>query len=230
MTQLPLPIHQLDDTTFKNFYSDNNPLLLAAVHKNFPQLQQPFIYIWGGEGTGKTHFLKACVHEWQQAEQSAIYIPLSKSRYFPPAVLDNLEQNQLVCLDDLQCVMGDDEWEVAIFNLINRIKASKKTLLLMTANVAPKALPVELPDLASRLSWGEQYQLSQLSEEQKRQVLQENARQRGMELTDETANFLLKRVDRNLKSLLQTLTVLDTASLQAQRKLTIPFVKEVLGL
>ncbi len=230
MTQLLLPIHQIDDETFATFNSDNNLLLLNSVRKNFSQLQQPFFYLWGETGTGKTHFLKAAVNEFLRAQRRAIYVPLSKSCYFSPAVLENLEQKELVCLDDLQSVIGDPEWEVAIFDLINRIKETKKTLLLMSADQSPTSLNVKLPDLASRLTWGEIYQLSTLNEAQKRQVLQENARMRGIELPEETTNFLLKRMDRDLKTLSETLSILDKASLQAKRKLTIPFVKEVLKL
>ena len=78
--------------------------------------------------------------------------------------------------------------------------------------------------------WGEVYQLADLSDEQKRIVLQNNAYQKGMELSDEVANFLLKRLSNDLAVLLKELDLLDRASLQAQRKLTVPFVKEVLYL
>ncbi|WP_126599416.1 DnaA inactivator Hda [Actinobacillus delphinicola] len=230
LTQLLLPIHQIDDENFSNFHGESNLLLLSSVRKNFEHLQQPFFYLWGEKGSGKTHFLKACSNEFFLKNRRAIYVPLSKSCYFSPAVLENLEQKELVCLDDLQCVMGDPEWEVAIFDLFNRIKETQKTLLIMSADQSPHALKVNLPDLASRLTWGESYQLANLNEDQKRQVLQENARQRGIELPDETANFLLKRMERDLKTLSETLSLLDKASLQAKRKLTIPFVKEVLNL
>lgn len=230
MTQLPLPIHQIDDEDFSNFHGGNNLLLLNSVRKNFDHLKQPFFYLWGETGVGKTHFLKACINEYLKADRRAIYVPLSKSCYFSPAVLENLEQQELVCLDDLQSVMGDMEWEVAIFDLFNRIKENQKTLLIMAADQSPIALPTILPDLASRLTWGESYQLANLNEQQKRRILQQNAHQRGVELPDETANFLLKRMDRDLKTLSQTLSLLDKASLQAKRKLTIPFVKEVLKL
>ncbi|MBF0752538.1 MULTISPECIES: DnaA inactivator Hda [Pasteurellaceae] len=228
--QLPLPIHQIDDETLENFYGDNNLLLLDSLHKNSQQIQQQFFYIWGTAGCGKSHLLRALSNQYLNEQRAAIYVPLNKSRYFSPAVLENLEQQELVCLDDLQSVIGDPEWEVAIFDLFNRIKAESKTLLLISAAVSPSALNVQLPDLASRLKWGEIYQLSPLTDEQKLEVLQKNARQRGIELPAETAQFLLKRLNRDTHTLLQTLEKLDRASLQAQRNLTIPFVKETLGL
>ncbi|OOF60271.1 DnaA inactivator Hda [Rodentibacter myodis] len=228
--QLPLPIHQIDDDTLENFYADNNLLLLDSLRKNSLQVQQQFFYIWGQEGSGKSHLLRALSNQYLTEQRAAIYVPLNKSRYFSPAVLENLEQQELVCLDDLQSVIGDPEWEVAIFDLFNRIKAEGTTLLLVSATASPSALNVQLPDLASRLKWGEIYQLAPLTDEQKLEVLQKNARQRGIELPAETAQFLLKRLDRDTHTLLQTLEKLDKASLQAHRNLTIPFVKETLGL
>ena len=100
----------------------------------------------------------------------------------------------------------------------------------MSADQSPVNLPVQLPDLASRLTWGEVYQLAPLNDKQKIDVLQKAAYQRGIELPDETANFLFKRLERDMKTLFNALEKLDQASLQAQRKLTIPFVKEILSL
>ncbi|VEH68153.1 chromosomal replication control, initiator (DnaA)/regulator (Hda) [Rodentibacter pneumotropicus] len=129
-------------------------------------------YIWGTAGCGKSHLLRALSNQYLNEQRAAIYVPLNKSRYFSPAVLENLEQQALVCLDDLDSVMGNPDWEIAIFDLFNRIKASGQTLLLVSASFSPSALNVQLPDLASRLKWGEIYQLPPLTDEQKLEVLQ----------------------------------------------------------
>lgn len=235
--QLPLPIHQVDDETFDNFYAENSLVLLDSLRQNFVDVQQPFFYIWGGKSSGKSHLLKAVSNHYLLNQQTSSYIPLEKSQYFSPMVLDNAEQLDVICLDDLQIVAGDEAWELAIFNLFNQIREQQglfgsghKTLLLISADSPPHQLKIHLPDLRSRLTWGEVYQLSNLSDEQKRVILQRNAYQKGMELSDEVANFLLKRLDRDLQTLSTELDRLDRASLQAQRKLTMPFVKEILGL
>lgn len=230
MNQLPLPIHQIDDESLMNFYSDNNLLLLNSLQQNIVRLQQPFFYLWGERGSGKTHLLKALSNDFLREQRSAIYVPLDKSQYFAPAVLDNLENQNLVCLDDLDAVIGDADWELALFDLINRIRETGQTLLLICAKRSPAALNIRLPDLRSRLTWGEIYQLQPLGDRQKIHVLQQNARQRGIELPDETANFLFRRLNRDMHTLQKALQQLDTASLQAQRRLTIPFVKEALKL
>ena len=228
--QLPLPIHQSDDETLENFYAENNLLLLNSLQKNFLQLHQQFFYLWGNKGSGKSHLLKGVCQHYLAQQRPALYVPLNKAQYFSPAVLENLEQQALVCLDDLQAVIGNAEWEVAIFDLINRVRETGRTLLIMSADQSPVNLPVQLPDLASRLTWGEVYQLAPLNDKQKIEVLQKAAYQRGIELPDETANFLFKRLERDMKTLFNALEKLDQASLQAQRKLTIPFVKEILAL
>lgn len=235
--QLPLPIHQVDDETFDNFYAENSLVLLDSLRQNFIDVQQPFFYIWGGKSSGKSHLLKAVSNHYLLNQQTSSYIPLEKSQYFSPMVLDNAEQLDVICLDDIQIVAGNEEWELAIFNLFNLIREQQslfgnghKTLLLISADCPPHQLQINLPDLRSRLTWGEVYQLNDLSDDQKRIILQRNAYQKGMELSDEVANFLLKRLDRDLQTLSTELDRLDRASLQAQRKLTVPFVKEILDL
>ena len=230
MQQLPLPIHQTDEESLDNFYSDNNLLLLNSLRQNFVEPKQPIFYLWGEQGCGKSHLLKAVTRYFLDTQRSALYIPLTYAMHFTPAVLDNLEQLDAICLDDLQRVIGQQEWEVALFDLINRIKETPRTLLLISADQSPNALDPRLPDLASRLNWGEIYRLNPLNEQQKIIVLQQNARRRGIELPDDTANFLTKRLNRDMHTLINTLIQLDKASLQAQRKLTIPFVKEILDL
>ncbi|QGM81118.1 DnaA regulatory inactivator Hda [Otariodibacter oris] len=235
--QLPLPIHQIDDETLENFYAENNLLLLDSLRHNFELIQQPFFYIWGTKSSGKSHLLKAVTNHYVENQQTSIYIPLEKTQYFSPHVLDNADQLDLICLDDIQMIEGNEEWEVAIFDLFNQIREQqglfnneKKTLLLISADRPPNLLKIKLPDLRSRLTWGEVYRLDELNDEQKRIILQRNAYNKGLELSDEVANFLLKRIDRDLKVLIAQLELLDKASLQAQRKLTIPFVKEILKL
>ncbi len=235
--QLLLPIHQVDDETLENFYNENSLLLLDSLYQNFKDVQQPFFYVWGGKSSGKSHLLKAVSNRFLLNNQGASYIPLKKANYFSPAVLDNAEQLDVVCLDDMQTVVGDEEWELAVFNLFNQIREQqglfsqgRKTLLLMSADRPPNRLSVALPDLRSRLTWGEVYRLADLSDEQKQVILQRNAYRKGLELSDEVAGFLLKRLDRDLQVLIGKLDLLDRASLQAQRKLTVPFVKEILEL
>lgn len=235
--QLSLPIHQVEGETFENFYAQNSTELLASLQKNFAEVTQPFFYIWGGKSSGKSHLLKAVNNHYFLAQRSGSYIALSQSQYFSPMVLENAEQLDVICIDDIQAVAGNEEWEFALFNLFNQIREQQglfgsghKTLLLISADCSPHQLKIKLPDLHSRLTWGEVYHLPDLTDDQKRTILQTNAYQKGIELPDDTANFLLKRLDRDMATLIKELDRLDRSSLQAKRDLTVPFVKEILGL
>ena len=99
----------------------------------------------------------------------------------------------------------------------------------MAADQSPVHLEVTLPDLASRLSWGMVYQLEPLEDEEKVQALLLRARHRGLNLTDDVSRFVLTRGPRDMAGLFEVLEQLDQASLRAQRKLTIPFVKAEMG-
>lgn len=147
--------------------------------------------------------LKAVSNHFLLNNQTSSYIPLTKANYFSPLVLDNAELLNVICLDDIQAIAGDAEWELAIFNLFNQIREQQglfnegqKTLLLISADCPPHQLNIQLPDLRSRLTWGEVYQLNDLTDEQKCQILQLNAHQKGVELSDEVAHFLLKKRER----------------------------------
>lgn len=190
----------------------------------------------GGKSSGKSHLLKAINNHFLRSKRNASYIPLEKSQYFSPEVLNDSDLLDVICLDDLQLVIGNEEWEIALFDLFNQIRErnnslnQRKTILVLSANCPPAQLQIKLPDLRSRLVWGEVYHLGELTDEHKSKILKQNAHQKGLELPDEVVNFLLKRLDRDLNSLILNLEQLDQASLQAQRKLTVPFVKEVLKL
>ena len=143
-------------------------------------------------------------------------------------MLDNLEQFELVCLDDLDAVAGRADWEEALFHLFNRLRDSGRRLLL-AASASPRELPVQLADLQSRLTLALVFQLQSLSDEDKLRALQLRASRRGLHLGDDVGRFILTRGERSMSSLFELLERLDQASLQAQRKLTIPFLKETLG-
>ena len=88
---------------------------------------------------------------------------------------------------------------------------------------------MSLEDLRSRFSWVVVYQVQSLNDDDKIAVLQMRAKRRGLSLNKDVAQYLLVHLPRNMKDLIAVLEKLDVASLAAQRSLTIPFVKQVLG-
>lgn len=225
-----MPLYLPDDETFDSFYPGENPSLLAAIRSAVCQEHGSYIYFWSREGGGRSHLLHAACAELSQHGEAVGYVPLDKRTYFMSEVLEGMEQLALVCIDNIECIAGDEAWEMAIFNLYNRILETGHTRLFITGDRPPRQLNLYLPDLASRLDWGQIYKLQPLSDEEKLLALQLRGKLRGFELPEDVGRFLLKRLDREMRTLFMTLNQLDHASITAQRKLTIPFVKETLGL
>ena len=216
--QIPLQIRLNDSETFANFFIANN-----AQAINLLQSGEQFVYLWSPGAAGKTHLLQALCHQ----EKNAIYLPLAEYQQWQSSIFEGLENYTAVCLDDVQNLAGDTAWETALFNLFNRLRESQ-VRLCVTANCSPAALPIALPDLASRMSWGVSLRLNDLSDEQKVAALTMRAENRGFRLGSDVASYLLNHCPRDLHSLFSILDRLDDASLQAQRRITLPFIKQCL--
>ncbi len=231
--QLSLGVSLNDDATFENFYAPTatpNAQILSALRSQIEIANEPFIFLWGAAGCGLTHLLQGACHHAQTLQKSFQYFPLRElAGYAPDELFVGLEELDVVVLDALDEVINRPEWELALFNLFNRLRDAGK-LLLVAAVQGPQELPVNLPDLKSRLQWGTTFHVHTLDDDQKQAALQFRARARGLELNDEVAAYIIQRLPRDMNELFWQLNRLDHASLAEQRKLTIPFVKKILGL
>ncbi|MCU7940223.1 MAG: DnaA regulatory inactivator Hda [gamma proteobacterium symbiont of Bathyaustriella thionipta] len=221
--QLPLSFQSPDSASFTNFIAGENEQLIFSLENK----DESLIFLWGENGSGKTHLLQALSASYQAGGLSALYILLQLDDELPPELLEGLEMMDLICLDDIHTVIGNDEWEVALFHFFNKIRENHGRLILASNNSAVN-LDIHLPDLKSRLSWGLTYQTIALSDEDKIKALKLRARQNGFEMTEDVAGYLLKHATREMPALVKLLEKLDYESLAEQRKLTIPFVKRYL--
>lgn len=228
--QLVLPVSLPDTETFASFYMGDNELLVNYLKAILNKSGFCSLYIWAPTPSGRTHLLYAACHELSLSNQLISYIPLEQYQLLTPDILSGLDSYDLVCLDNIDQIAGNQLWEEAIFDLFNRLLENSHTKLLITGNNSPKQIPFILPDLVSRLEWGQVYQLKELSDEDKLNALQLRAKLRGFDLSTDVGLFLLKRVDRNMRSLFNLLDKLDKASMTQQRKLTIPFIKAIFNL
>lgn len=220
--QLTLGISLRDDATFNNYYSGQNE---QVVH-NLQRQEEPYTFIFGESGTGKSHLLQAACHEIGKKGLPVVYLPLAEEG-LNPAMLDGLESMSLIALDDVQDVIGDESWEHALFHLYNRVRDSGGSMLVSSSEPLA-SLKIKLADLKSRLSWGPIFQLTALSDKGKQFALQQRAKNRGLDLADDVVNYLLKRSTRDMNSLFVLFEKLDKASMVEKRKLTIPFIKDYL--
>lgn len=227
--QLTLGLSLRDEATFENFISGSNSEIVSALKNTASLHGNRRVYICGTSGFGCSHLLQACCHYAHQHHISSVYLPLSQLASLTPDVLAGLETLGLVCIDDVHMIAGLPEWEEAVFHLYNRVYDAGGSIV-MAANDLPKGLTLKLPDLVSRLSWGIVYQLHALTDAEKLIVLTMRAKRRGMSLSDEVGKYILTHCPRHMRTLIAALDALDNASLAAQRRLTIPFVKEVLQI
>jgi DnaA-homolog protein len=229
VSQLTLGVSLKDEATFANYYAGENAPLVEELKKIANGVGERYIYISGASGLGRTHLLQAICHQAYQHKLSAVYLPLNHLNDFSPEIFQGLESLKIVCIDDIHLIAGLTAWEQAFFHAYNRILDSGSKLCV-TGNVIPKFLHITLPDLVSRLSWGMVFQLHALTDQEKLKVLKMRCERRGMTLSEEVGKFILNHNARHMGSLFTILDTLDGASLAAQRKLTIPFVKDILKI
>lgn len=223
--QLPLGLHLGDHARLRNFFAGPNAELLASLRALPEGRGERLLYLSGAPGTGKSHLLQAVCATARERGGTAWYLPLDPG--LAPALLEGLEQQDLVCLDDVQRVAGHAPWEEALFHLYNRVR-ERGGALVVAGQGRPEELGLGLPDLVSRLRWGLLYRLQELNDAERLAALQLRAAHRGLDLPDDTGDYLLRRCPRDLPALFELLDRLDAASLAAQRRLTIPFVRSVL--
>lgn len=224
--QLPLGVRWRDSSTFTTFVPGENLQILQHL-QDIGRGAPTALWLWGARGSGRTHLLQASCAHAGELSRSAAYFPLNERGAFGPQALEGCEELDLVCVDDVEQVAGLPEWERALFNLYNGLQESGGRMILAATQPAA-ALRWSLPDLQSRMTAGLILQVRALDEGGRMQVLGLRARNRGLELPDETGAFLLRHYPRDLGSLCRLLDTLDSASLAAQRRLTVPFIKSAI--
>ncbi len=225
--QIPLQFHHYEALNLEQFIVGKNAEALATIQTIIQQEELKPLYLWGNSSCGKSHLLQAACEKAASNGQSVAYLPMEILINNSHEILEGLENQHLICIDDLHHVNGNQEWQTALFHLYNRIQENQHCLI-MSSNESPINTNIELADLKSRLSWGLTNYLEELNDQEKVILLKQKAKQRAFELTDEVAEFLLSRVDRNLNHLLSLLEKIDQHSLSQKRKITIPFVKTLL--
>ena len=228
MRQLPLPVRLRTSSVFASYFAGVNSLSVRQLVDLAPGVRPPVVWIYGHQGVGKTHLLQAICAQAGSNDQAATYWPLRESAAFDAELLIGCESLAFVCLDDLEAIAGDDAWERAIFRLYTEIE-DRGGRIVVAASVPPSSLPIKLRDLASRLAAGAVLRLQALTDDEQIAALGLRAKQMGLELPNEVAQFLLRHLPRDMTSLCGALDALDQASLVTQRRLTVPFVRNVIG-
>jgi DnaA family protein len=227
--QIPLPVSLPDDASFDAFLPHAGVAASVSALRRGLEMPPLRVFLHGAPGSGRTHLLQACCLEAEARASAFVYLPLADLRAAPPGeLLAGLEACDLVCLDDLDAVLGEQAWEEAIFHLHNRL-LQRECSLLVAARLPPVSLAVRLADLRSRLQALLVLPLALADDEALLAALLLRARRRGMVLEDEVGRYILSRAQRSMSGLMAVLDQLDAGSLAAGRRLSIPFVRELMG-
>lgn len=224
--QLPLQFEFRADHTFADFYPGAHLEIVEHLKNTVAGKEQSFVFLWGKSGQGKSHLLQACCHLAKTLDVSAFYFDFSAAP-FEVSLLQGLENFDLVCFDAIDVLAGDSQWERALFSFFNR-SYDRRRRLILTASRPPRMLPFGLPDLKTRLSWGLTLKLKDLSDLDRKAALIFKANRLGFELSEQAAHFLICHYPSDTALQWQLLRQLNHASLAAKRKLTVPFLKEIL--
>lgn len=222
MRQLVLDLGAAKPQTLENFIVGQNHELLQLLQEYLSaprHPREPFVYLWGDAGAGKTHLLRALAS-------------VPGSRYLSPDADDGEDrwrydnEISLYLVDDCQRLAPDAQ--IAVFALFNQIRENGGAMISAGAS-APAALALR-EDLRTRLGWGLIYQLHGLSDDDKIAALTRAAESRGISLSPGVLPYLITHFRRDMPSLSAMLDALDKYSLETQRPITLPLLRSLLQL
>jgi DnaA family protein len=212
LLDLGLPV----EPTLANFVPGRNaPLMfllesLAAGGRN-----ERHLHIWGSQGSGKSHLLRALG-------------TLPTARYLNCQAQGALDLRfdaavTLWCVDDVEAASA--ELQIGLFALVNAVRDHPESALVTAGIAAPLHLELR-EDLRTRLGWGPVFQVEPLDDAERAAALSGKASARGLELSDEVRNYLLTHFSRDMSSLVELIDALDRYTLERQRILTVPLIRE----
>jgi DnaA family protein len=227
MAQLPLPLQFDSRFSLDNYIADEAPYIRHQLTALFDETGERLIGLWGGSDSGKTHLLNACA---LYARSGDIAYHLFDAAQLMDASAEGFSEfpgGTVLAVDNIDLLAGHRSWEAAFYQVINRVKAGELRFLFSLSR-QPRDTGFKLPDLKSRLGWGLMIALPAPDDAAVERILRERARLLGLELGDDALHFLLSRFSRRLKDQMEALKKLDEAALSQQRRITIPFIREVL--
>lgn len=225
--QLPLALRWPAHQRFESFVRGSNGVAVDLLQAAANGAQTSWLYLAGTNGSGRTHLLIAACAAANRGGRSAQYLSVAALRAPRAEAVRGFGGSELLAFDDIDAIAGDRETEHALFDLYNRCRAEHATVLF-AATAPPGQLGIVLPDLVSRLSACTQIALKPLGEHERRALLRERALARGIELDDGVLDWLFARGKRDLASLFEVLDRVDSASLAAKRRVTVPFLRGLL--
>ncbi len=224
--QLAFPLSVSDKASFENYWLGRNTELVAAIEASVKVAEPKVVFYYGPSGAGKSHLLFAAMRLAKHESINTSYLSLTDA-YVSPDMLAVVDVEHLVCVDDIEAWAGDVDKERALFTLFEQIKHANGQLIV-SATQPPELSGFVIKDLVSRLSSGLIYPLHELDDEQRFDALKMRAKHRGLSISDDAVRYLQSRSPRDTGQLFGVLDLIDHASLVEQRRVTIPFLQNLL--
>ena len=228
--QLIFPFQINQKASFDSFFcSPDNLNLMTRLADIVSSQDTSELIIHGEEGSGKSFLMQAICNELSSAEKQFAFIPMKKAFNMGVEIFQNLGSLDAVCIDDLQLILANQDWETALFNLINECQQSNCSLMLSLGGTQPLDESVILPDLLSRIKRMEFIALHAVQDEFFNQAIDFVAQQLDIKIEEAELEFLLKHQTRIFSLLVENIITLDNQAASLKRKITIPLIKETLN-
>ena len=229
--QLIFPFQINQKASFDSFFcSPDNQNLMTRLADIVSSQDTSELIIHGEEGSGKSFLMQAICNELSSAEKQFAFIPMKKAFNMGVEIFQNLGSLDAVCIDDLQLILANQDWETALFNLINECQQSNCSLMLSLGGTQPLDESVILPDLLSRIKRMEFIALHAVQDEFFNQAIDFVAQQLDIKIEEAELEFLLKHQTRIFSLLVENIITLDNQAASLKRKITIPLIKETLNI
>lgn len=225
--QYPLHFEFRANQTFDDFFAGANAPIINDLKRCILSQGEQQIFLWAKTGQGKSHLLQACCHYAQQNEKQSFYLDLARYRFHKPAIFLGLDDYEIACIDNVDAVIGLEKWERALSAFMQR-HYERGHRLILSATDLPNHMMIKTADIKANLSWGLMVQLKTLVNTNSVDALIFRADAMGLEISPQVARFLTIQHQAELDNLWAMLEKLDRASLSAKRKLTLPFLKQLL--
>ena len=229
--QLIFPFQINQKASFDSFFCspDNQNLMTRLADIAISQDANELI-IHGEKGSGKSFLMQAICNELSSSEKQFAFIPMKKALNMGVEIFQNLGSLDTVCIDDLQLIFANQEWETALFNLINECQQSNCSLILSLGGTQPVEESIVLPDLLSRIKRMEFLALHAVQDELFNKAIVFVAQQLEIKIDNAELEFLLKHQTRVFSLLVENIITLDKQAASLKRKITIPLIKETLNI
>ena len=184
-------------------------------------------YLWGLEGVGKSYLMQALHREFINRNMKTLHLSFDDNRITSPDIFKNLGTLEVLLIEKIDQLPQENDWEIALFSLINEALSSK-TKIYLSSNLVSKDLKIELMDLKSRLSYFTAIEIPEITDEEKKEALSQSSKRKGIYLDKKTIDYIVSHTSRSLSDLLKLINELDIYSLKKKRKVTPSLVRELL--